>query len=351
MQIERILSVIRFLSIGPETVATLYPKLKSLGYNCSERTIYRDLTKISEVLNTKQIHVAVSEGVFNKKTWMIVSNENDTSISFQEYVNLFLIEHFKAKWLKKVTGNTLTNILDEKKGASLESFPEIVELVPDNAVVNSDWSEFIFKAKHRKFLKDLLRAITNKIVLQIKYFNHDKLVLVNLEPMRIVYHRGTVHLVGFLYRNADKSIQIIELEAIEALNEIDKRFNRKANYKLMDQSIQSLFGIHKSNDLKIYRVVLHFSKSTGIFVANRFWHKSQKITILADGSYQLEMQCIINIELVGWIMSWLEHVKVIAPAILKNNIIERINYIQLLYKNNQPPISPKETENWNIIGN
>ncbi len=350
MQIERILAVIRYLSIGPETVATLYPKLKSLGYNCSERTIYRDLTKISEVLNTAQIHVAVTEGVFNKKTWMIVSSDNDTSISFQEYVNLFLIEHFKSKWLKKVTGDTLSQILDVKKGVSVESFPEIVQLVPGTAVINSDWSEFIYKAKHKKYLKDLLRAITYKIVVQIKYYDHEHLVLVNFEPMRMVYHRGTVHLIGCHYKNSDKSIQVIELDAIESVIEIDKRFNMKGNYKLLDSNLQTKFGIHASNDEKVYRVVLHIGRSAGIYIANRFWHKTQKVTVLPDGSYQLEMQCTINIELVGWIMSWLEHMKVISPSILKKHIADRANYIHLMYKNDQHPISPKDTDNWNVIG-
>lgn len=350
MQIERILAVIRFLSMGPETVATLFPKLKSLGYSCSERTIYRDLTKISEVLNTPQIHVAVTEGVFNKKTWMIVSSENDTSLSFQEYVNLFLIEHFKSKWLKKVTGDTLSQILDIKKGVSIDSFPEIVQLVPGNAVVNSGWSEFIYKAKHNKFLKELLRAITNKIVVQIKYYDHENLVLVNFEPMRMIYHRGTVHLIGAHYKGADKSIQVIELDAIESLIDIDKRFNVKGKNKLLESVLQSKFGIHASSDAKIYKVVIHISKSAGIYLSNRFWHKSQKFTELPDGSFQLEMQCVINIELVGWIMSWLEHMKVVSPTILKNHIAERANYIYQMYKNDQHPISPNDTDNWTVIG-
>lgn len=350
MQIERILAVIRFLSIGPETVSTLYPKLKSLGFNCSERTIYRDLTKISEVLNTPQIHVAATEGVFNKKTWMIVSSENDTSISFQDYVNLFLVEHFKSKWLKKVTGDTISQILDVTKGVSVESLPDIVQLVPINAIVHTDWSEFIYKAKHKKYLKDLLKAITNKIVVQIKYYDHEHLVLVKFEPIRLIYHRGTIHLIGFHYRNSDKSIQVIELDSIVSVIEIDKRFKIKGHYKLLDINLKSKFGIHASADSKIYKIVIHISKSSGIYLSNRFWHKSQKFMQLPDGSFHLEMQCTINIELVGWIMSWLEHMKVLSPAILKNHIAERANHIHLMYKNNQHPISPKDTNNWNVIG-
>ncbi|MFM7015806.1 MAG: helix-turn-helix transcriptional regulator [Bacteroidota bacterium] len=350
MQIERILTVIRFLSVGPETVATLYPKLKSLGYNCSERTIYRDLTKISEVLNTPQIRVAVSEGVFNKKTWMIVSSENDTSLSFQEYVNLFLIEHFKTKWLKKATGDTLSQILDMKKGVSLDSFPEIVQLVPSNAVANSDWSEFIFKAKHKKFLDELLRAITNKIVVSIKHYDHERLVEINYEPLRMIYHRGTVHLIACHYKNSDRALHVIELDAIESVVELDKRFNLKGSLKAIDNKLQTKFGIHDSNDTKVYKVIIHISKSAGIYLSNRFWHKSQKFKLLDDGSYHLEMQCCINIELVGWIMSWLEHMKVVSPTLLKEHIQKRSLYIHQMYKNNDDPISPRDTDNWDSIG-
>jgi len=350
MQIERILAVIRFLSMGPETIATLNPKLKSLGYTCSERTIYRDLTKISEVLNTPQIHVAISEGVFNKKTWMIVSIENDSSLSFQEYVNLFLIEHFKSKWLKKVTGDTLSQIMDLKKGVSVDSFPEIVHLVPGNSVVNSDWSEFVYKSKHKNYLKELLKAITNKIVVHLKCYDHENLVEVNFEPMRLIYHRGTVFLLGCHYKNSNKALHVIELDAIETITVLDKRFNMKGNQKLIDNYLHAKFGVHDTNDSKIYKIVIHISKSSGIYISNRFWHKTQKFKELSDGSFKMEMQCAISIELVGWIMSWLEHMKVISPAILKEHIADRAFYIHQMYKNNQDPISPKNTDDWKVIG-
>jgi hypothetical protein len=350
MQIERILAVIRFLSIGPETVATLNPKLRSLGYDCSDRTIYRDLTKISEVLNTSQIHVAASEGNFRKRTWMIVSHEQETSISYQDYISLFLIEHFKTKWLKKVTGDTLKQIIDVNKGLSIDDFTEIAQLVPSNSVENSNWSEFIYKSKHKKFLQLILKAITKRIVLKIKWFSHEQLVEFNFESLRLVYHRGTVHLLGCHYKNSNKSIHVIELESIESIEELDKNFNMKGNQKLLDDNLQTKFGIHQTNDEKIYKVVLHLSKSTGIYISNRFWHKTQKFKLLSDGSYHMEMQCKINIELVGWIMSWLEHMKVVSPAVLKDHIVERVQYINNIYINNLDPVSPNDTNNWKIIG-
>jgi predicted DNA-binding transcriptional regulator YafY len=281
---------------------------------------------------------------------MIVSSENDSSLSFQEYVNLFLIEHFKTKWLKKVTGDTLSQIMDVKKGVSLDSFPEIVQLVPGNSVVNSDWSEFIYKSKHKKFLKELLKAITNKIVVSIKCYDHEHLVDVNFEPMRLIYHRGTVHLLGCHYKNSNKALHVIELDAIESIAVLDKRFNMKGNQKLIDNYLHTKFGVHDTADTKVYKIVIHISKSAGIYISNRFWHKTQKFKELSDGSYQMEMQCSINIELVGWIMSWLEHMKVVSPAILKEHIADRASYIHQMYKNNQDPISPKDTDNWKIIG-
>jgi predicted DNA-binding transcriptional regulator YafY len=281
---------------------------------------------------------------------MIVSSENDTSLSFQEYVNLFLIEHFKTKWLKKVTGDTLSQIMDVKKGVSLDSFPEIVQLVPGNSVVNSEWSEFIYKSKHKKFLKELLKAITNKIVVSIKCYDHEHLVDVNFEPMRLIYHRGTVHLLGCHYKNSNKALHVIELDAIESIAVLDKRFNMKGNQKLIDNYLNTKFGVHNTADMKVYKIVIHISKSAGIYISNRFWHKTQKFKELSDGSFHMEMQCTINIELVGWIMSWLEHMKVVSPAILKEHIADRASYMHQMYKNNQDPISPKDTDNWKVIG-
>jgi len=350
MQIERILSVIRYLSIGPETVITLNSKLKSLGYHCSDRTIYRDLTKISQVLNTSQIQVASSEGNFNKRTWMIVSNDRMASISHQDYISFFLIEYFKTNWLKKITGDTLKQIIDVNKGLSIDDFTEIAQLVPNNSLENSNWSEFIYKSKHKKFLQLVLKAITKRIVLKIKWYGHEELVEFNFESMRLVYHRGTVHLLGCHYKNSNQSIHVIELEAIESIEELDKNFNIKGNQKLLDRYLQTKFGIHETSDEKVYKVVLHISKSTGIYISNRFWHNTQKFKRLSDGSYQMEMRCRINIELVGWIISWLEHMKVVSPVVLKDHIVERIQYINNIYTNNLDPVSPRDTNKWKIIG-
>lgn len=350
MQIERILAVIRFLSIGPETVATLNPKLKSLGYDRSDRTIYRDLTKISEVLNTSHIHVATSEGSFRKRTWMIVSHKQETSISYQDYISLFLIEQFKTKWLKKVTGDTLKQIIDVNKGISIKDFSEIAQLVPSNSVENSNWSEFIYKAKHKKLLQIILKAITKRIVLKIDWYNHDRLVECNFESHRLVYHRGTIHLIGCYYKSSNKSNHVIELDSIEAIKELEITFNMKGNQTLLDDDLQTKFGIHETNDEKIYKVVLHISKSNGIYISNRFWHNTQKFKVLSDGSYHMEMQCKINIELVGWIMSWLEHVKVLSPVILKDHITERLEYVHKMYIRNLEVISPANTNDWKSIG-
>lgn len=81
----------------------------------------------------------------------------------------------------------------------------------------------------------MLKAITNKIVVQIKYYDHEHLVLVKFEPIRLIYHRGTIHLIGFHYRNSDKSIQVIELDSIVSVIEIDKRFKIKGiiNYLIL----------------------------------------------------------------------------------------------------------------------
>ena len=124
----------------------------------------------------------------------------------------------------------------------------------------------------------------------------------------------------------------------------------KGEIKKIEANLSTRFGIHDSTDPKIYTIKIHISKSAGLHLSKRYFHSSQSFTQLKDGSFMMEMKCCINIELIGWVMSWLEHMKVLEPIALKEHIQERAKYIYQMYKNNQPPISPENTDNWSVMG-
>jgi len=75
------------------------------------------------------------------------------------------------------------------------------------------------------------------------------------------------------------------------------------------------FGISQAD--KAWKVRLLFAKEVTTYVRERVWHASQQLRQRRDGTLEFRLQTSSRKELTRWVLSWVPHVRVLAPRQLK----------------------------------
>ena len=80
-----------------------------------------------------------------------------------------------------------------------------------------------------------------------------------------------------------------------------------------------------------FSVTAEFTGWAAQYVAERIWSEDQKITELGEGIIRLTFTTSSEQELIGWLLSFGEDVKVTSPKWLLEEMKYKIKAIQLLY--------------------
>ena len=78
------------------------------------------------------------------------------------------------------------------------------------------------------------------------------------------------------------------------------------------------------DDAEVLEVVVKFTAEQAPYVQERVWHETQSLQVQADGSLLLHMQASGRFEIVRWILGWGEHVKVLEPRALRQEVAEHL---------------------------
>ena len=75
---------------------------------------------------------------------------------------------------------------------------------------------------------------------------------------------------------------------------------------------------------KPWKVRLLFAREVATYIRERAWHASQQLRQRRNGTLDLRLQTSSRKELIRWILSWMPHVKVLAPRQLRERVRERL---------------------------
>jgi predicted DNA-binding transcriptional regulator YafY len=92
-------------------------------------------------------------------------------------------------------------------------------------------------------------------------------------------------------------------------------FDAKAFFK-------DAFGISQAD--QPWNVRLLFAREVATYIRERMWHPNQRMRQRRDGTLELGLQTSSRKELTRWILSWMPHVKVLAPRQLQDRVRERM---------------------------
>jgi predicted DNA-binding transcriptional regulator YafY len=82
------------------------------------------------------------------------------------------------------------------------------------------------------------------------------------------------------------------------------------------------FGISQAE--KTWKVRLLFAREVATYIRERVWHTSQELRQRRDGSLEMRLETSGRKELTRWILSWMPHVRVLAPLKLRDRVRERM---------------------------
>ena len=82
------------------------------------------------------------------------------------------------------------------------------------------------------------------------------------------------------------------------------------------------FGISQAD--QPWSVRLLFAREVATYIRERTWHSSQQLRQRRDGTLEIRIQTSSRKELTRWILSWMPHVKVLAPCQLRDRVRERM---------------------------
>jgi predicted DNA-binding transcriptional regulator YafY len=205
----------------------------------------------------------------------------------------------------------------------------------------SNFGEMKLTSSHKEIIDIFLTGIRQSLAITISYTSFVKLnsqipqQSEQLTPMNIEIHRGTFSFK--VYSKWSKQAYSLELDMIKEIKLCSKLVSNEFPLDLCD--INSRFGYHMPICEGVHKVVLRFPQTPGMHVRNRIWHESQVFNESKLGYIDLHLKVEINIELLGWIMMWMDNVQVLEPQILVDLVQERLASMRDVHALKKAPIN------------
>lgn len=170
-------------------------------------------------------------------------------------------------------------------------------------------------------------AARHKIRILYHGRERDKTTERTLSPQRLTYYRNNWYLDAWCHtRHAMRTFSIDRVQPIETLNDTA----RDVADDQLDAHYQTSYGIYAGRADKT--AVLRFTAAQANWVADEQWHPDQHSQVHPDGTYELHIPYADPRELIMQIMKYGADVEVIAPAKLREAVIERANQTLAQYK-------------------
>ncbi len=342
---EIILRIYSRLRQSPCTIDILLDWREKNGYEFHNRSLYRYLNDLTNNLAIPGETIEVIYNEKNKKTWKLVFDKSSKELTLFDINTFFLTKNFVPKSIieqRKESFNKIEELLYEKQSKNKFEFAADAHQLEFGT---TNFYDVTYTKNQQLQIEELIWAIQNKrkIILSKIYFDsgvqhgsiqNGDLVL----PLALKLHRGILQLCCIIERL--NILYILSYDTLINFESTNDTFNPKKYSKLLAEYFITHFGITQNINDKVYKIALEFSKGTGVFVKQFFWHSTQQWTTLKNGNHLLKLHCGLSRELVGWIFQWMSNVQVCTPKLLKDMVIAKyrecldINYSQEKVKYN-----------------
>jgi len=340
---ERLFRIFNRLKSKPQSVDQLRRWCSANNIPAGQRTLYRYL----EELRTTTIEsgfrlVTIGEGT-GEKQWQGVPENSTDVTSLGDAINGFhLLSRLSGVHVQTIGLDYISRFTEEmlrtldKDDMSSSVF---------NHLIVTGWGEVSYSKQDRIKLKAILNAIEGRVVVRVETIKQlqveNSINARNWRLHQLVSHRGSIFVAAT--PNQSDMIHFLDVESILEVTFQQKRYRKQLTKQQVEQELVSRFGITASNGPS-YVIKLGFlpsdnDKQSGYlnpFLEKRLWHSNQRFYKDMDGLLVLEFTAPLSRELVGWIMMWLDHVKVIEPPELIHLIGNKLDDMKKVVNGGRP---------------
>lgn len=334
---KRLMMIYSRLKSSPVTIEMLSNWAKKNDIQISSRSFYRDLHDLENSFIPSNEKLVVSVGEKNRKTWKIEYINQEEPLTEFDVNSFILFQHFLPLSItssRKDSIEKMRQIFYQKYSKS--QFEHFVDVAKTQISASHFYEATVF-TNYRKILDDCIWSIQNKRKMELISINYDYTSLSKkvafpqiFYPVQILYHRGVVHVSGFL--QDDSQLVVLGLDQIKHYKLTNDLFENKDYVNQLETALSKRFGITQNINDEVYEIEIILSERTGRFVTKLFWHETQKFEKLENGNFLMTMNCGINRELIGWIFQWMSNVKVMKPNLLKDLVLEKYREMIEVYE-------------------
>ena len=298
MQIDRLFQIVLIL-LNKKTITA---KKLSEHFNVSIRTIYRDIEALSFAgipiysLRGKNGGIRLLESYVLDKSLLSSKEQNEI---------LYALESLKAS-----------------------NYPDVDEVLKKlNLIFNKSsdyWIEVDFSrygSNDNTLFNNIKKAILNSQAVKFTYFNtNGETSQRTVNPLKIWFKEKAWYL--FAYCQKKNEIRQFKINRIKNLTLTNEYFERR----LINYNINS-----NDNDIskKIVKIIVEVDKSQAYRVYDEF--SEENISKAENGNFKVIMENYENEWLYGYLLSFGEYLKIIAPERIKNILSHKIEQMRKNY--------------------
>lgn len=136
-----------------------------------------------------------------------------------------------------------------------------------------------------------------------------------------------VYVIG--WSQTRNELRTFKLDRIHRVSLTTGHFERPADLS-PEELLKHSWGVWYGETLT--KVELLFAPAVAARVQETVWHPSQKMTLLDDGSLLWSVEIAGILELLPWIRGWGHEVKVLAPEVLRQEVVANLKAALALYE-------------------
>ncbi|MGQ0557628.1 MAG: helix-turn-helix transcriptional regulator [Nitrospiraceae bacterium] len=167
--------------------------------------------------------------------------------------------------------------------------------------------------RHREVVERVTQAIAEKTRIQMRYDSaaRGRVTRREVDPYRLWYASGGLYLIGYCHLR--KEPRMFAVERIKSVTPTDLPYQIPLHFDF-DAFVEDSLTVMRGPRIDIE---LEFNKPTAAWVKDRVWHPSQHVRRLPGGKMRMTMTVADSRELVGWILSFGNGVRVVRPDSLR----------------------------------
>ncbi|NCN44123.1 MAG: hypothetical protein CO158_01320 [Piscirickettsiaceae bacterium CG_4_9_14_3_um_filter_43_564] len=294
-------------------------------FNCSEKTIRRDLEQLKAQHNAPWF--ISNNQVYCDKSWQHPIELQGYWFDKKEIESLFalnqIIQQLSASGLKhqlEPFQHRINELLTQETNPHNNPLTRKVKLI-----------EIAERAVPDLVFETLVQALAENKQVHIHFWNRhtDQHTQRTLSPQQLIRYKDNWIVDAYCHlRNALRSF------SLEAITEIQLHPlpAKEIDPKTLNEHYQTAYGIYAGQANKT--AVIKFSPYIARWVQNENWHPQQIGTWQPDQSYQLQIPYNQDNELVQDILKYGEHAEVRQPPELREKIHQKLKEALKHYKNN-----------------